>query len=62
MAAKKSSAATVPTTVPSKDLVLLRALEPIRADGVDYAPGDELALDDAAAEGLLASGAAELAS
>lgn len=58
MATRKTPAAAVP----DEDLVLLRALEPVRADGVDYAPGDALALDDAAAEGLLASGAAELAS
>ena len=57
MGVKKTPAAPAP----DEDLVLLRALEPIRADGVDYAPGDALALDDAAAKGLLASGAAELA-
>ena len=45
-----------------KGVVQLRALEPVRADGVDYAPGDALELDAAAAKGLLASGAAELAS
>ena len=56
MAAKKTPVATVP----DEDLVLLRAVEPVRADGVDYAPGDTLALDAAAAQGLLASGAAEL--
>ena len=58
MAAKKPALAGPP----AEDLVLLRALEPIRADGVDYAPGDALELDAAAAKGLLASGAAELAS
>lgn len=44
-----------------KGLVQLRAVEPIRADGVDYAPGDALEVDASAAKGLLASGAAELA-
>lgn len=45
-----------------KGSVQLRAVEPIRADGVDYAPGDTLELDALAAKGLLASGAVELAS
>jgi hypothetical protein len=44
-----------------KGVVPLRAVEPVRADGVDYAPGEALELDAAAAKGLLASGAAELA-
>lgn len=56
MAAKK----TAPAAVPAEDLVPLRAVEPIRADGVDYAPGDEFELDAPAAENLLASGAADL--
>ena len=44
-----------------KGVVQLRAVEPVRADGVDYPPGETLELDAAAAKGLLASGAAELA-
>lgn len=44
-----------------KGAVQLRTLEPVRADGVDYAPGETLELDAVAAKGLLASGAAELA-
>lgn len=42
-------------------VLTLRALEPVRADGVDYAPGDEFELDLSAVESLLDSGAAELA-
>jgi hypothetical protein len=52
---------TAPAAPPAEGLVQLLALEPVRADGVDYAPGDALELDAAAAKGLLASGAAELA-
>lgn len=40
-------------------MVRLRAIEPIRADGVDHAPGDVFSLAFVAAQALLASGAAE---
>lgn len=56
-----SSKRTPPKAPADLALVNLRAVEPILADGQDYAPGDELALGADAAADLLASGAAELA-
>ncbi len=53
MATKKTSAAE-PT-------VTLRALEPIRHDGDDYAPGDTLVAGETAAAALIAAGAATAA-
>lgn len=41
-------------------LVSIRALEPIRADGQDFAPGDEFDLAQADALALVEGGAAEL--
>ena len=52
---------SAPTSTPADDLVVLRVLEPIRHDGVDYAPGEMLEVTPAAARQLLASDAAELA-
>lgn len=60
MAKPKPRAASASAADTADDAIQLRALEPIRADGVDYAPGDELELGITAAEPLLASGAAEL--
>lgn len=56
-----TSKTTEPKAPVEPELVNLRAVEPIRADGQDYAPGDAMALGVDAAAGLLASGAAELA-
>lgn len=52
--------ATTPKKTVLKGPVQLRAVEPIRADGEDYAPGDEMELDAKVAKSLLDSGAAEL--
>ena len=46
-------------TAPADDLVALRALAPIRHDGLDYAPGDALEVTPAVAAQLMASDAAE---
>lgn len=48
-------------TAPDDALVTLHAIVPINFNGVDYAPGDELQIDAAGAQNLLAVGAAELA-
>jgi hypothetical protein len=49
--AKKPAESEEPT-------VALVAVEPIRHDGVDYAPGDSLIAGELAAAALIASGAA----
>jgi hypothetical protein len=46
--------------VPDVAQVQMRALEPIRANGVDYAPGDVLDMAQADADALLAGGWGEL--
>ncbi len=52
MAAKKKTDDVV--------LIDLEAIEPIRHDGVDVAPGDAFAASEADAAALVASGAARL--
>lgn len=54
---------TARSTAPAAELVLVtvKALEPIRADGVDYAPGDEFDVSDDDAQALAGMSAAELA-
>ena len=54
MATKKTPVATAPS-------VKLVAVEPIRHDGDDYAPGDELEADGVSAKQLVDIGAAQLA-
>lgn len=56
MATKKKTGAPAPAVN-----VLLRALDPIRADGVDYAPGEVFELGEADATALVDGGWAELA-
>lgn len=63
MAAPKTTAAapkkTPATAGAAKELVLLRALEPINADGEQYQPGDEFEIRAAVALPLIESRAAE---
>jgi hypothetical protein len=54
MATKKK-----PLPAPEVDMVRVRALEPIRADGEDYAPGAVFDLAEADAAALVAGGWAE---
>ena len=49
------------TTVAQADMVSLVAVEPIRIDGADVAPGEAFEAKPADAEALLASGAAKAA-
>jgi hypothetical protein len=44
--------------VPAETTMLLRALEPVRADGVDFAPGEVFELGEIAAGVLIAVGIA----
>lgn len=46
---------------PDAATVLVRALDPIRADGMDYAPGEVFELGEADATALVDGGWAELA-
>ena len=55
MATKKKTSATDAT-------VRVRALSPIRADGVDYAPDEEFDIDEISASGLVDGGWAEVVS
>jgi hypothetical protein len=50
---KADAAAPMPT-------LQVRAIDPIRADGVDYAPGELFDIDEASAAALVAGGWAEL--
>ena len=59
MDAKATPDPTAADAPPLQDQVSLRALEPIRHDGVDYAPGDALEVTPAVAVQLMASDAAE---
>ena len=62
MAALKTKArAVAAAAAPVADPVVVRALDPIRCDGLDFAPGDLLELSPADAEALVAGGWAELA-
>lgn len=58
MATKKTNAPAAP---PADDTVQVRALDPIRHDGKDYAPGDVVELREADATALIDGGWAELA-
>lgn len=52
--------ATKPTVAPVADLaekIVLRAVEPIRIDGKDIAPGEQFLADPDTAAGLLQTGA-----
>ena len=55
MATKKKASATDAT-------VRVKALSPIRADGVDYAPDEEFDIDEISASSLVEGGWAEVVS
>lgn len=56
MATKKTNAPAAP---PAADTVQVRALDPIRHDGKDYAPGEEFPVTPRVADALVAGGGAE---
>lgn len=58
MATKPKAVPVVRDEAAPEATQLLKAVEPIRCDGVDYAPGDVLEVSMATGESLIAAGAA----